>query len=141
MFHQYLMIVIFSYMPMMKKLFKSVSNTASCSVLQRAISSFSQWCSCNKLLINTSKTKVMTYTRKTDFLFSYNINGELLPRVVEVNDLGINFNSKVSFSSHIQVELFDRLALCVAYRRSSRSRILFSSSTQLYVVLSLSTHL
>lgn len=46
----------------------------------------------------------MTYTRKTDnILFSYNINGELLPRVVEVNDLGVNFDSKLSFSSHIQV--------------------------------------
>lgn len=86
------------------KIFKSVSNSASCSALQRAISSFSHWCSCNKLLINTSKTKVMTYTRKTDnILFPYNINGELLPRVVEVNDLGVTFDSKLSFSPHIQV--------------------------------------
>lgn len=85
------------------KIFKAVSNTASCSALQRAITSFSEWCSRNKLLINTSKTKVMTYTRKTDsILFSYDINGEALPRVGEVKDLGVNFDSKLSFSPHIR---------------------------------------
>lgn len=85
------------------KIFKAISNTASCSALQRAITSFSYWCSRNKLLINTSKTKVMTYTRKTDsILFSYNINSEALPRVVEVKDLGVKFDSKLSFSPHVR---------------------------------------
>lgn len=45
----------------------------------------------------------MTYTRKTDsILFSYNINGEALLRVGEVKDLGVNFDSKLSFSPHIR---------------------------------------
>lgn len=85
------------------KIFKAVSNTASCSALQRAITSFSDWGSRNELLINTSKTEVLTYTRKTgSILFSYNIGGEALPRVGEVKDLGVNFDSKLSFSPPIR---------------------------------------
>lgn len=86
------------------EVFKFVSYTASCSALQREISSFLHWCSCNRLLTNTFKTKVMTYTRKTNsILFPYNINGEVLPRVMEVNDVGVYFDGNLTVSPRIQL--------------------------------------
>lgn len=79
------------------------TRTTSCYAPKRAISYFSRWCSCNELFTSSSKTIVLTYIRKTVILVSCNINSELLPGVVEVNDLVINFDGKLSFCAHIKV--------------------------------------
>lgn len=41
----------------------------------------------------------MANTRKTDILFSYNNNGELLPHVLG-ESLGVNLDSKLSFPAY-----------------------------------------
>lgn len=78
----------------------------------------------------------MTYTRKTDnILFFYNINNELLPRVLEVNDLGVTFDSKLSFSPHIQVITRKALRSLGAVCRVSREFKEPNSLLKLYTTI------
>lgn len=75
-----------------------------CSALQSDVAELSAWCSKNRLILNLAKTKVMSYTRKTHrLLFSYSIEGAPLHRVEEIKDLGVVFDSTLSFSPHVRL--------------------------------------
>lgn len=85
------------------KVFKIINCPEDCLALQHDISSFARWCAEQGLIINASKTKVITYSRKTHpFQFSYSLNNARLSKVSEVRDLGVLFDSSLSFTPHIR---------------------------------------
>lgn len=84
------------------KLFSSVSSQDSCTFLQNNLNRLVEWCSLNKLLLNTSKCHIMSYTRRLlPVTYDYRIHGETLSRLTIVKDLGVTFDSELSFTQHI----------------------------------------
>jgi hypothetical protein len=72
--------------------------------LQDDINGLSSYCHQNNLFLNTSKCKIVSYTRKwiptiTDYT---NINGQNLECVDSINDLGVTFDSELKFDIHIE---------------------------------------
>lgn len=85
------------------KVYKIINCHEDCLALQHDISSFSRWCAEQGLTLNPSKTKVITYSRKTHpFQFSYSLIKARLSKVSEVRDLGVLFDSSLSFTPHIR---------------------------------------
>jgi hypothetical protein len=72
--------------------------------LQKNLDAVYEWCVTNKLLLNISKCNVMTYARKMNPLFTvYKINGSMLEKPDSIRDLGVSFNSTLSFNDHIDL--------------------------------------
>lgn len=85
------------------KLFSSINNMQDCWVLQEQVDKLSLWCKDNKLNLNIGKCKVVTYTRrKSPIVFEYSIDGTALSRSDSMRDLGVIFDTKLSFDKHIQ---------------------------------------
>lgn len=84
------------------KMFMEVREDRDCVLLQRDVDAFEEWCRENDLKINSSKTKVVSYTRKThNIVFPYVIQTDLLERMNRIKDLGVVFDSTLHFSSHV----------------------------------------
>lgn len=81
------------------KIFKKVKSTDDCYRLQALLDRFVEWCRVNKLIVSTSKCVSMTFYRiATPIVFNYQIDGTVLSRVNRVNDLGVQFDVKLSFN-------------------------------------------
>lgn len=84
------------------KMFMEVREDQDCVRLQSDVNAFEKWCTENHLRINSSKTKVVSYTRKThNIVFPYVIRTDFLERVGRVKDLGVVFDSTLHFSCHV----------------------------------------
>jgi hypothetical protein len=70
--------------------------------LQGCIEEISRRCRLNNLVLNHHKYSIVTFTRKTKpLLFDYKVNGSILSRRESIKDLGVIFDSKLSFVEHI----------------------------------------
>jgi hypothetical protein len=70
--------------------------------LQQSIDRLTVWCDKNKMRLNISKCKIISFTRKSNIVnFFYNINGSPLARCNEISDLGVIMDNTLSFTSHI----------------------------------------
>jgi hypothetical protein len=86
------------------KVYRKISNTHDCEMLQRDIIRIQEWCNCNNLFLNVQKCHAMSYTNKsTTILFDYHIDHCLLTRDNMICDLGITFDTRLTFSNHINV--------------------------------------
>lgn len=84
------------------KMFRSIENSSNCLTLQRNLNKLYEWCIVNKLHLNVNKCQTISFHRsKTPLLFDYSINNATLKRVLEFNDLGVIFDSKLRFLNHI----------------------------------------
>ena len=84
------------------KIFRSVRNVRDASVLQRDLDTLSSWCQQNGLDLNIEKCKCMSFYRtRSPVEFDYMIDGNSINRVNMIRDLGILFDEKMSFASHI----------------------------------------
>lgn len=84
------------------KIFLKIDSVRDCILLQGHIDEFTRWCTDNCLQLNVNKCKVVSYHRKLDpVLFNYSINGFQLEKCSLIKDLGIIFDYKLSFNSHI----------------------------------------
>ena len=84
------------------KIYREIRTIDDCARLQTDVNSFNIWFKENKLRLNRSKTKVMTFSRKMqNVCFPYRIDGELLSRVTEIRDLGVVFESNLRFDVHV----------------------------------------
>lgn len=71
---------------------------------------FSDWCTNNKLHLNINKCKVISFSRTRDpFIVPYHIYSFPLLRVHEISDLGVIFNSTLTYNK----------PLSLTYRKSS----------------------
>lgn len=86
------------------KIFSKIETIQDTRKLQRDIITINNWCQLNNLQLNIQKCHVMSFTRRhqsTFQYFNYNINNVTLNRNTETRDLGILFDSKLSFDNHI----------------------------------------
>ena len=85
------------------KLYHPVSTANDCVRLQHDLDILSAWCRQNRLTLNISKCAVLSFHRiKNPVPYNYTINGASLNRLTSIVDLGIVFDSRLSFSSHIE---------------------------------------
>lgn len=86
------------------KIYLSVSNLNDCTKVQADLDKLLLWCSINKLSVNVDKCKSMSYfMSKSPLVYNYTMNGSSLERVNKIKDLGILFDNKLKFDSHIDV--------------------------------------
>uniref|UniRef100_A0A8D8YU09 Reverse transcriptase domain-containing protein n=1 Tax=Cacopsylla melanoneura TaxID=428564 RepID=A0A8D8YU09_9HEMI len=84
------------------KLFRSIRSISDCEILQNALSSIKLWFEANLLEVNSSKCNVISFTRSnTPISFSYSLDSCDIPRTSCVRDLGVLFDSKLSFIPHM----------------------------------------
>jgi hypothetical protein len=98
------------------KLYSRIDSLSEAIALQQNLESFSNYCSANKLQLNVKKCATLSFTRKTSskINFFYNINGTALMKVTEMKDLGITFDTKITFNSHIN-ELYSNCLRLVGF--------------------------
>lgn len=84
------------------KLYRSISNSDDCALLQHDLDSFSQWLSLNGLQLTLSKCATICFSRRRSPVhFEYYITSQPLVSVNEIRDLGVIFDRQLSFSSHV----------------------------------------
>lgn len=84
------------------KIFASIKTGNNCEYLQQQLNIIQSWCEHNKLYLNVKKCKVMRYTRKHNVVeFPYYVLNDILEVTNSVRDLGVTFDSTLSFSIHI----------------------------------------
>lgn len=84
------------------KCFKKIDSLSDCELLQNDLDGLHRWSQSWKMLFNASKCRVMTITRNHNpYVFNYSMNGSNLQHVGCFKDLGVVFNTKLSFNTHI----------------------------------------
>lgn len=87
------------------KIYLKICSQEDARKLQRDIDTIANWCRANNLELNIAKCNVMSFTRRTEAtfqFFNYNINSTTLNRVQLIKDLGVFFDTKLSFENHIK---------------------------------------
>lgn len=84
------------------KLYLTIKTEADADFLQDQLNVFSDWCTSNRMILNSSKCSVITFTRKQNpIIRDYILHGTVLNRESVVKDLGVLLDSKLSFKDHI----------------------------------------
>lgn len=86
------------------KLYKPIKTIEDCAALQEALNAVQVWCLQNGMFLNIKKCAVVSFTRKNQMItFNYDINHEVLERKNVIRDLGVLFDTKLSFKQHIDM--------------------------------------
>lgn len=84
------------------KIYLRINSQDDCTSLQANLVKMNEWCKKNKLLLNISKCCVVSFTKRLKPIhFNYNIDDQSLARKDSMRDLGVLFDSKLSFREHI----------------------------------------
>lgn len=84
------------------KLFQIITKHSDALNLQQQVDTFADWCKLNGMVLNASKCSVISFTRKrSQITFDYMIDNVILKRDDCVKDLGVLFDSKLTFKNHI----------------------------------------
>lgn len=84
------------------KVYRSVSSTYDCQLLQDYVMKVVEWCRVNRMELNVKKCAVMlTSHSHNKIIFPYAIADEVLDRLSSKKDLGIVIDDKLSFNEHI----------------------------------------
>ena len=105
------------------KIFKSIKSEADMILLQKDINNVVEWSNQNLLPINESKCRLMVFAKnKSRFdTIQYTVGGTVLTPQSEVKDLGVVFDSKLSFDNHISSITSDAYRILGFVIRSSHS--------------------
>ena len=88
------------------KLFGRVDNLSDCESLQSDLLKVKTWCDENLLPLNISKCKVVNFNKKKSITaFEYKIDNVPLEKCTTFKDLGVVFDSKLSFIDHFNVSI------------------------------------
>lgn len=83
------------------KVFRRISDERDCETLQLDINTISAWCDENFMVLNIEKCRVITFTKsRNPIQYKYNVKGILVDRVEVIRDLGVLFDSAMSFRPH-----------------------------------------
>lgn len=84
------------------KLFRIINNTYDALSLQNDLNNLSLWCDANLLKLNPAKCNQISFTRSNNpIIFEYHFNNATLNKVNLIKDLGVLFDQKMTFKSHI----------------------------------------
>jgi hypothetical protein len=103
------------------KMYSTINNLADALTLQENLNRLSSWCIINKLALNVSKCKVVSYSyKKSPLLFNYHIDNLILKRENTIKDLGIYFDERLNFNYHIDIAVNKALSMLGFIIRNSR---------------------
>lgn len=82
---------------------KNINSMDDCANLQDNINKIAEFSRNNGLVLNIEKCAIMTFTKRTTtaITYNYNIDNQLLSKKESMRDLGVVYDKKLSFSSHI----------------------------------------
>ena len=84
------------------KLYHIIKEPKDTDFLQLQLNNFTDWCTKNRMALNASKCSVISFSRKRSNIEStYFIDQTPISRVLNVKDLGIILDSKLSYRDHI----------------------------------------
>lgn len=84
------------------KIFRNIDDINDCHTLQAALDHVNEWCLLNKLPLNASKCNVMSFSLKHNIIeYDYSVGATALTKPKAFRDLGVIFDSKLSFTNHI----------------------------------------
>lgn len=84
------------------KVYKTVSSTNDCELLQNDFNNLLLWCNNNDLQVNFKKCNVLSFGRIRSMLeYDYVLGSSNIARVDKFCDLGVIFDSKLTFIDHI----------------------------------------
>lgn len=84
------------------KIYNKIQSLNDVIELQNDLNRLSLWCKQNKLHLNISKCKFISFTvNRNPLNVTYHIDSTALEQVTVVNDLGILIDSKLKFTQHI----------------------------------------
>nr|CAI5855778.1 unnamed protein product [Callosobruchus analis] len=90
------------------KLLCPIRTIEDCHKLQRNVNILNRWCHKNNMPLNVSKCNVVRFSNKNQtVVYDYDIGGVPLNRLDEIKDLGVLFNSKNCFNSHMEAIIAD----------------------------------
>ncbi|CAH1975592.1 unnamed protein product, partial [Acanthoscelides obtectus] len=88
------------------KMFCRVVDESDCDQLLENLVRLDAWCSQNNLSLNINKCYVMSYTlKKNPLLFDYTLSGSSIQRTSTLCDLGVTFDSQLTFVKHIDSKI------------------------------------
>lgn len=103
------------------KIYRDISSTSDCLVLQSDMDRISEWCVLNKISLNIAKCKVISFCRKkTTLNHHYVIDGSILERVEKMLDLGVLLDCKLNFKLHINSVISRSNRMLGFIKRSAR---------------------
>lgn len=87
------------------KIFTEVNSINDCQMLQNDLRSLSEWCTINKMSLNVGKCFIVSFTRRRSnkIIYTYTLNEKTLDRKSVAKDLGILFDSELSFRDHYEL--------------------------------------
>jgi len=84
------------------KVFRQINSHNDAILLQNDLNILLDWCTINKLPLNIDKCKIISFNRSRDPLIaSYNISQSPLSRVYDISDLGVIFDSALTYNKHL----------------------------------------
>lgn len=84
------------------KIYKNIKCTNDALQLQYDLNSLYQWCIENDMSLNIDKCAIISFSlKKNTLLFDYKLNNSNLTRTNVIKDLGVFFDTKLSFTFHV----------------------------------------
>lgn len=113
------------------KLYASIDDISAVNLLQDGLFSISKWASDWQLRISVKKCAVL-HLGRNNLQYDYALEGETLPSVQEIRDLGVIMDSRLGFSSHfanISAKAHQRAGLILRCFKSRDPQLLFRAFT------------
>jgi hypothetical protein len=80
------------------KIYSNIKSVEDCKALQADAYSVQHWCAENHMELNIQKTRIISFTRKTNSVhFNYYFSNEIILCSDCIKDLGVMFNNKLYF--------------------------------------------
>ncbi|XP_063932848.1 uncharacterized protein LOC135144722 [Zophobas morio] len=90
------------------KVFNKIATVEDCIKLHLNLNKITTWCDLNKLVLNKDKCRAMSYSLKKKIIFfNYALDAIILSKPETISDLGVIFDPKLSFASHINKLISD----------------------------------
>ena len=120
------------------KVLLTVTSLTDCVLLQTDIDSICNWCATNSVILKIDKTRVTTFTRKTNLLnYNYMLSRTNITRTDCIKDLEMVLDSKLLFHRHVDYTFSKSLKTLGLIRMLTSSFSTIDSLLLLYVTLDL----
>jgi hypothetical protein len=84
------------------KIFRVIKSPNDCNQVQSDIDSVQGWFTANFMKLSISKTRVISFSRKTNSLiYDYELCQSSITRTDSIKDLGVFIDSKLRFHNHV----------------------------------------
>lgn len=103
------------------KVFCPIRHPSETNKLQDSAHAIHRWCLSNGMMLNLKKCNVITFTRKhKPYFHDYSILDTVIERVAVIKDLGVWFDSKLNFKSHMNITVAKAKSVLSLIKRFGR---------------------